>query len=161
MRRIPNGLSAVVATSLALGTPLAAQVPAGDSTAAPIEFHVPAPTSSLLAAGLLSAGASWVGGAIVGWHLAGDPSDCGGCEFEGFGGALLGSILTPAIVVPATVNFVNDGAGSFGAGVFPTLAVGAVGTLVGLSSPNSPVILLVPIAQALTAIAVERATERP
>jgi hypothetical protein len=145
---------------LAAARPIGAQTLPDDSTGAPIEFRVPAPTGALVGAGVLATGVSWVGGIMVGARIGRALSSCEyGCDFDGFGGSVLGALFVPAIAVPLTVHHINDGAGSLGVTLVTTIAAGVLGAFVGAHLWGLDGLVLVPpIAELITAVAVEQAT---
>jgi hypothetical protein len=152
----PSGLSAQRAQELlVLGrldeARLAAAVDLDAGTAA-----------KLTGAGILGGAIGLVGGAYLGALLAHD-EDCAEC-LEELGGALVGGTAGEALLLPLGVHLANGSRGSYwtAALVSAGLATAGVVTMeaVHWDPPTVPIVLVVvPLAQLATSIAIERATD--
>jgi hypothetical protein len=104
-----------------------------------------------------------VGGILLGGLVGARLEMAGGCRGDwcGFGGALLGAAIGSTVLIPAAVHFGNDQAGDFGAGLAASAAALGAGVALALISQDGHPMLIVPVAQIIGAVAVERRTSRP
>jgi hypothetical protein len=122
-----------------------------------------ASTAGLIATGLLAAGASAAGDAVLGYNLErSQPSPRSGDD-PGLTGLIVGWLVGPALVTPAAVHLVNGGNGSVGASYGAAAAIVGVGVIALRSRASGLAVTLAvggPLLQAISAVAIERATER-
>ena len=103
--------------------------------------------SGLLAGGFLGARLEMAGG-------------CRGNEWCGFGGAVLGAAIGTTIMIPAAVHLANEQRGSFGSDLAASAAALGGGLAIALVTQDAEPMLLVPLAQIIGAVAVEKRTSR-
>ena len=104
-----------------------------------------------------------IGGLIAGGFLGAHLEMAGGCqgdEWCGFGGGILGAAIGSAVMIPAAVHLANDRRGSFAAGLGASVAALAGGVAISLVAQDAQPLLLVPVAQIIGAVAIERRTSR-
>ncbi len=155
---------------LAATAPLAAQqrATAWERWNAPILFpdRIAAPTSrhgstvAMVAAGLGGGTVGFFAGGFVGYELGGGNLICGddACGLEE---AAYGAIAGESILLPLGVHLANHRRGNYGLSLLASAALGGFGILaVNASNDGSPLIV-VPIAQLVTSVLIERATSRP
>ena len=104
-----------------------------------------------------------VGGLIAGGFIGAQLEMAGGCHGDhwcGFGGGILGAAIGSAVMIPAAVHLANGRRGSFAAGLGASVAALAGGVAISLVVQDAQPLLLVPVAQIIGAVAVERRTSR-
>lgn len=165
--------------SLALAFVLALAAPPTGAVAQPLRAGLargsgPPPTlepaegrsiPALAGAGLLGGALGLVAGAYVGATLADDDAE----GFSALGGAVAGGAIGEALLLPLGVHLAGGRRGSYAASVAASLGLVGAGLLaleaVHYDSPGVPIVVVaVPLAQLVTAVAIERGTgerERP
>lgn len=113
-------------------------------------------------AGLVGGAAGLFGGALLGYVVDTGLTDCAGEEWCGFRGVLLGGVVGEVMMLPLGVHLANRGRGNYGSGVAATALVGVGGLLVaaGMGDVVPATALLVPAAQLVAAVTVEKSTAR-
>ncbi len=119
----------------------------------------PASTATLGSVGLLTAGASFVGGFWLGAALESRFFPCD-CDDPGLYGGVVGALTLPPLLTPIAVHAANRGRGSLAAALGGSILAGGAAVLLGASS--DPLVLLIapPLVELAVAVAVERATTR-
>lgn len=148
--------------------PLAAQGPRGPrfptlAPAGPIvsaevaadSVFPPADELGMGLGGLLSGFAGMVIGAYTGAMI----DRAGGCsEWCGLEGALYGSVVGSGLMVPIGVHLANNQRGNLGRSVAYSLLTGGAGLAIAFAAEDPTPLLLIPFAQIVVAVAVEKAT---
>ena len=103
-----------------------------------------------------------VTGLIAGGFIGARIELAGGCDGEwcGFSGGLLGAAIGSAVMIPVGVHLANDARGDLSRSVAASgLALAGGVALVLLTQEEKP-LLLIPLAQIIGAVAIERRTSR-
>jgi hypothetical protein len=110
----------------------------------------------LVGGGVVGGVAGLFAGAVVGAKL----SEQNNCEDCGLEGAVYGAIAGWSVGIPMGVHMVNGGRGSYGRSLLASLGIGTVGLAAAFATNSGAVLLLVPVAQIVTSVQIERKTER-
>ncbi|HEU4464821.1 MAG TPA: hypothetical protein VFS53_07245 [Gemmatimonadota bacterium] len=142
---------------LAWASPPSAEWPAAESRSVAESRSAPVLTLGGLAGGAVGL----VGGFYVGAVLA---SDDDGDDLDVLSGGVAGATIGEGLLVPLGVHIANGGRGSYTTSALASLGIAAAGLLalqaVHYDPPGAPIVLVaVPVAQILTSIAIERATD--
>lgn len=121
----------------------------------------PRPAPTLALGGLLGGAAGFVGGFYVGALLA-DGDEANDLDF--LSGGVAGATIGEGLLLPLGVHIANDRQGSYLTSAAASLGIAAAGLLAleaaHYDPPAAPIVLVaVPIAQLVTSIAIERATD--
>jgi hypothetical protein len=126
----------------------------------------PANDVTLVLAGIAGATVGSFGGAFLGYQLDrnGGNWGCGhGCENPGLLGLVGGWFVGPALTTPLSVHLANGGRGSLGSAYLSSALIAGVG-MAGLTVAGSPegafILLAAPVAQAVSAVLIERSGPR-
>lgn len=116
-----------------------------------------APVVGLVVGGLLGGAAGFGAGALVGYALGGGDLLCGDdpCGLEE---AAYGAIVGQSVALPLGVHVANGGRGNYGLSLLASAAIGAAGVLVINATNDGTPFLVVPVAQLVSSILIERAT---
>jgi hypothetical protein len=147
-------------SALRAGAPLPAAAPAY-VPALPQEGGRIDPVS--LAFGGIAGGAlGAIGGGAAGYFMETAVFQCRSEEFCGLGGLLLGAAVGEAVLLPYGVHQANRSRGRYASALATSVIIGVVGlaaaSQAGEAAPT--VLLAIPAAQLLAAVATERDTER-
>jgi hypothetical protein len=101
-------------------------------------------------------------GLMAGGFLGARIELAGGCSGEwcGFSGALLGAAIGSSIMIPVGVHLANDGRGDLSQSVAVSGFALAGGVALALLTQEEKPLLLIPLAQIIGSIAMERRTSR-
>ncbi|HEU4829469.1 MAG TPA: hypothetical protein VFT04_09755 [Gemmatimonadales bacterium] len=102
-----------------------------------------------------------IGGLLAGAFIGAQVERAGGCEYDdwcGFGGGLLGATIGSTVMIPAGVHLANDQRGDFGEGLVASAAALGGGIAISALVHDARPLLLIPIAQIISAVAVEKRT---
>jgi hypothetical protein len=118
-------------------------------------------TPALALGGLLGGAVGIVGGFYLGAALA-DGEDTNDLDF--LSGGVAGAAIGEGLLLPAGVHVANDSRGSYTLSAAASLGIAAAGLLaleaLHYDAPGAPIVLVaVPIAQLVTSVAIERATD--
>ena len=131
-------------------------IPAGRGVSAAAVAVRPNRDPVLLAlGGVLGGAAGLLGGALVGARLT--EHDCEDC---GFVGLIYGGVIGASSGIPLGVHATNGGRGRLLPSLLSSLAIGGVGFGLAAMADRSEIIVALPVAQLITAIAIERSTSR-
>ncbi len=109
----------------------------------------------LTAGGILGGAVGVFGGALAGAYLTGNS-----CEDCALVGAVYGAVTGGSTLLPLGVHLANGRRGNFGSSLLASLAVGAVGLGVAQAANSVEVMIAVPVLQIVSAVFIERGTER-
>lgn len=116
----------------------------------------------LFGAALIGGALGYLGGGLLGYEI--ESSSCGDSYedyFCGLGGFLIGASAGGALLMPLGTHVANAGRGNTGATILATL--GATAFAWGIAASNGSgedLVLMVPLFQLTTSIAVERLTDK-
>ncbi len=110
-------------------------------------------------AGVIGGTVGVFGGGLIGSAVGGGNAICGddACGLEE---AVYGAILGESVTLPLGVHLANRGRGNYGLSLLASVGIGALGILAVDASNDGIPLLVVPVAQLVTSIAIERATSR-
>lgn len=153
----PSELRLAWASPASAEWPPSAEWPAAESRSVAESRSAPVLTLGGLAGGAVGL----VGGFYVGAVLA---SDDDGDDLDVLSGGVAGATIGEGLLVPLGVHIANGGRGSYTTSALASLGIAAAGLLalqaVHYDPPGAPIVLVaVPVAQILTSIAIERATD--
>lgn len=123
----------------------------------------PGSTTGMIAAGL---GAGLVGFVVVGYigaRIADDPNNYE--DLDALGGAIVGGTIGESMLLPFGVHLADHRRGRVLPAVLASLGIGVAGVSLAIATQDAaplPVVILVltPISQLISSIAIERATAR-
>lgn len=103
-----------------------------------------------------------IGGLLAGGFIGARIELAGGCDGEwcGFSGALLGAAIGSSVMIPLGVHLANDGRGDLGHAVAASGVALAGGVALALLTQDEKPVLLIPLAQIIGSVAIERRTGR-
>jgi hypothetical protein len=110
---------------------------------------------TLLAVGALAGVVGMYGGAFAGASIEEKWAPCS-CDDSGLEGLLWGALVGPALTIPLSVHLTNRGRGSFFATLGSSVAAGVAGVAIGATRGDGSLFVIAPIAELVTAVAVER-----
>lgn len=114
---------------------------------------------ALVLAGAAASAAGVIAGGFLGYRLDYDALHWGcerGCEDPGLRGMLAGAMVGSAILTPLTVHLVNGRRGSLPVAFLSAAALGSLGVLAAGADATEGVFLVLPIAQVVSAVLIER-----
>ncbi|HEY0674325.1 MAG TPA: hypothetical protein VGD27_18770 [Longimicrobiales bacterium] len=118
--------------------------------------------TKMAAYGLLTGAAGFFAGGLVGAVLGNDPDD-EDSWVETLEGAVVGGTVGESLMLPVGVHLANDRRGDLSWSMPASLVLGVAGAAVARNLDRSgrawPVLILTPIAQIVTSIAIERNTD--
>ena len=110
-------------------------------------------------AGVIGGTVGVFGGGLIGSAVGGGNAICGddACGLEE---AVYGAILGESVLLPLGVHLANGRRGNYGLSLLASVGIGALGILAVDASNDGIPLLVVPVAQLITSIAIERTTSR-
>lgn len=116
--------------------------------------------ATLALGGIVGGGAGIIGGGLLGYGLETGLAGCEGQEWCGFAGTVFGAMIGEVVMLPLGVHLANRSRGSYLPGLGMSLAVGLAGfTLAAVAGESVPLVVpVIPAAQLVAAVAVERGT---
>ncbi len=156
-------------TLIATASPLTAQQQAAhwESWRAPSVFSNPAAapaghsasTVGMVAAGLGGGTVGFFAGGLIGYELGGGSLICGddSCGLEE---AAYGAIAGESVLLPLGVHLANRRRGNYGLSLLASAALGGLGILAVNATNDGTPLIVVPVAQLVTSVLIERATSR-
>jgi hypothetical protein len=130
------------------------RIPSGRNSGAWVRS---AGTPGLVLAGLGGGVVGFFAGGFVGYELGGGDLLCGDDDC-GLEEAAYGAIAGESILLPLGVHLANHRRGNYGLSLLASAALGGIGILAVNASNDGTPIIVVPIAQLVTSILIERAT---
>jgi hypothetical protein len=153
----------------ALAAPLAAQRPSvrwarweapalGSARGSASRPHG-ATTVGMIAAGVGGGTVGFFAGGFIGYELGGGSLVCGddACGLEE---AAYGAIAGESVLLPLGVHVANRRQGNYGLSLLASAAIGGLGILAVNASHDGIPLIVVPVAQLVSSVLIERATSR-
>jgi hypothetical protein len=117
--------------------------------------RAPAPVGGMIVGGLAGGTIGFFAGGYAGFALDGGNRVCGDdpCGVEG---ALWGVVLGESVVLPLGVHIANGRRGNYGTELLTSVGIAVGGVMLAAASDSGIPLLLVPIAQIASGIAIEK-----